>query len=151
MNKILNIIKIILIISIIYFKITFNNNFDYRSFFNNSFLILFIIYLILSIKDFIKRESILNNKKYLILEIIVLLITNLVFIRCLYDKNFIYNDKKSFLEVTNYLKSIDSYDKVNLKYINIDYLNENIIYFNILYICLLIYRKNNIKSNKTKL
>ncbi len=150
MNKILNVIKIILICLFIYLKITFNNNFDYRSFFNNFFLIIFIIYLINSIKDFIKHESIINNKKYLILEIIALLITNLVFIRCLYDKNFIYNDKESFLEIINYFKSLNS-PNIDLKYINIFYLNENIIYFNILYICLLIYRKNNIKSNKTKL
>ena len=148
MNKFLNTIKIILIGIFIYFKIHFNNNFYYTSLFNNTFIILFIIYFILTFKDFIKKDNILNDRKYLILEIIILLIINFIFIRCLYDKSFIYNDKIKYYEFLNYLKSINSMDSVNVKNINIFYLDQNIIYFNILYICLLIYRKIN-KRNKT--
>ncbi|MBQ8892453.1 MAG: hypothetical protein IJ068_06305 [Bacilli bacterium] len=147
MNKFMHIIKIILIFLLVYFQIIFEYKFGYNiNFFKITFIILEIMYIILTIKDLIKKENILKDKKYLILQIIVLIITNLIYIRCLYDKSFIYNNKTYYLELVNYFKMHNSNENIYLKDINIYYLHQNFIYFNILFISLLIYHKVNLKE-----
>ena len=110
------------------------------------FLILFeIIYVFIAIKDYIKKENINKNLLYLILSIIVLVITNFIYIRLLYDKNFIYNDAISYGKIISYAKQNPYYYNKEI-FINVVYLEQNVIYLISLFIPLIIYRKINLKE-----
>ena len=147
MNKFLHMTKILLIFLLLYFQFIFEYNFGYNiNFFKITFIVLEIIYFIFNIKDLVKKENIIRNKKYLILQIIVLIVINLIYIRTLYDNNFIYNNKAIYTELINYFKTYNSNEYLHLKDINIYYLHENFVYFTTLFVSLLIYRKLNLKE-----
>lgn len=143
MNKIIKYFLTI-ILTLLIIKYTIINSITGINYF--IFLAVYLLYLILNIKDIIKNTKINENKKYTILQIIVLIIMNLVFIRTLYDPSFIYNSK--YLET---LKQIESGTYVeNTQYQTILYLLQNINYFIGLLLLLLIYRKINMEKQDSK-
>jgi len=110
------------------------------------FLSIFLLYIILSIKDIIKKNKIDNNKKYNILQIIMILIMILVFIRTLYDPSFLINSTK----YTSKLKDLGEEYLVEAQDQTILYLLQNIPYFIGLLILSLIYRKINMEKQESK-
>ena len=144
MNKILNIIKIFLILLLFYFNIIYINRMQLTSNLIPIFVIIEIIFLIITLKDYLKRNDINNNKQFLILSIITLLITNFIYIRCLYDKNFVYNDYQIYKDLKTSFNNLVDYNQAI--YINIIYLEQNVYYLLILFISLLMYRNINLKK-----
>ena len=144
MTKVLNIIKILLLIILIILNIIFWSKSDYNEFGPFMFFVFGIIYILLYLKDIIKKNNIISNRNYNILSIIVLLIISLIFIRALTDNHFLFNN-------TAYQKEIDNYQKTQYGYIGgyddfeiFDYMNQNMKYFILMIILLLTYRKVNI-------
>lgn len=132
------------IVTLLIIKYTIRNSITGINYF--IFLGIYFLYLILNIKDIIKKNKIDENKKYNILQIIVLGIMTLVFIRTLYDPSFIYNSR--YIEQ---LKEIESGIYVeDTQYQTILYLLQNINYFIGLLILLLIYRKINMEQQDSK-
>ena len=145
MTKILNIIKIILLIILIILNIFFWNRFNYTEFGPFMFFVFGIIYILLYLKDIIKKNNIILNKRYNYLSIIVILIISLIFIRALFDNHFFYNNISYQQEIENYQKTQygftggydDSFELFN-------YMNQNMKYFILMIILLLTYRKINL-------
>lgn len=147
MNKILEIIKNILLILLTLLIIKYITIFnDYVTLGYILFFALFILTLIITIKDYIKKEKIQKNKTYLIIQIITYSIISFIFIRALYDKSFIYNSKEY---VEEYLKNNPT-EIDFLKQYNVLYLYQNMIYFIILLSLKLIYRKINMEKHESK-
>ena len=147
MNKILEIIKntlhILLTILIIKY-ITMYNNYTTLGFI--IFLALFSLTIILTIKDYIKKNKIQKDKTYQIITIIIFLIISFIFLRTIYDKSFIYNSKEYVEEfLKNNPNEIDT-----LKQYNILYLYQNMFYFIVLLLLSLVYRKINMEKQETK-
>ena len=144
MTKILNIIKIILLIILIILNIFFWNRFNYTEFGPFMFFVFGIIYILLYLKDIIKKNNIILNKKYNILSIIVILIISLIFIRALTDNHFLFNNISYQQEIENYQKVqygfTGGYDDSEL----FNYMNQNMKYFILMIILLLTYRKINL-------
>ena len=147
MNKILEIIKniILILLTLLIIKYTMIYS-DYIALGYILFFALFILTLIITIKDYIKKEKIQKNKTYLIIQIITYSIISFIFIRALYDKSFIYNSKQ---HVEEYLKIYPTEIDL-LKQYNALYLYQNMIYFIILLTLSLIYRKINIEKTNSK-
>jgi amino acid transporter len=147
MHKTLEIIKNILltILTLLIIKyITIFHNFV--TFGYILFLTLFSLALILTIKDYIKKNKIQKDKTYLIIQIISFSIISFIFIRTLYDKSFLYNSKQYVNEfLLNHPNEIDT-----LKQYNVLYLYQNMMYFIILLSLTLIYRKINIEKKESK-
>ena len=147
MHKTLEIIKNILltILTLLIIKyITIFHNFV--TFGYILFLTLFSLTLILTIKDYIKKNKIQKDKTYLIIQIISFSIISFIFIRTLYDKSFLYNSKQYVNEfLLNHPNEIDT-----LKQYNVLYLYQNMMYFIILLSLTLIYRKINIEKKESK-
>lgn len=110
------------------------------------FLALFSLSLIITIKDYIKKNKIQKDKTYLLISIITLSIISFIFIRTLYDKSFIYNSKQY---VEEYLKNHPTEIDI-LKQYNALYLYQNMIYFIILLLLTLIYRRINMRKQESK-
>lgn len=147
MHKTLEIIKNILLtlltILILKYIIIFNN---FVTLGYILFLTLFSIILIITIKDYMKKNKVQKDKTYLIIQIISFSIISLILIRTLYDKSFIYNSKQykeQFL--INHPNEIDT-----LKQYNVLYLYQNMIYFITLLSLTLIYRKINMNKQESK-
>lgn len=131
MNKILFWFKNILICLLVLLITLYIMEFEFGDNLFLLYLVLVSIYTITSIKDIVYKN---DDKPYTILSIITLLIMNFIFIRTLFDPGFIYS------------QNILSYD---MKIYNILYFSQNTMYFIILITLLLIYRKLNIKNNKS--
>lgn len=110
------------------------------------FLSIYLLYIILNIKDIIKKNTINENKKYNILQIISLSIMIFVFIRTLYDPSFLINSSKykSILKELGEGYFEEAQDQTIL------YLLQNIPYFIGLLILSLIYRKINMEHKESK-
>ena len=142
MSKIRNILTLILTLLII--KCTKQNSIIGLNYL--IFLGIYLLYLTLNIKDIIKKNKININKKYNILQIIVIIIMTIIYIRTLYDTSFIYNSR--YIEQ---LKTIENGIYVeNTQYEIILYIQQNINYLIILIILLLIYRKINMEHQESK-
>ena len=129
MNKFLNIIKIILFIITLILNYLVWTKTRLVSWSHIFYLLLLIILFITTIKDFLKRNTINQNKTYQIISILVFLITIVILYRISYDKTMFYN------------KYIDYYREFAM-----EDLKQNLIYFNTMFIVLLIYRKLNNKK-----
>ena len=144
MNKALNIIKIILLIILVILNIIVWNKMDYMETGPFMFMFLGVIYILLYLKDIIKKNNVLSNKNYNILSIIILLIMNLIFIRVLTDNHFIFNNIAYQKEIDNYTTAqygfAGEYDYFDEMF---NYLNQNMKYFILMIILLLTYRKIN--------
>lgn len=123
---------------------TIKNNITGQSYF--VFLSMYLLYIVLNIKDIIKKNKIDKDKKYNIIQIVMLLIMILIFLRTLYDPSFIYNSSKyiGILKELNQGYLEESRDQTIL------YLLQNIPYFIGLLILLLIYRKINMEHQESK-
>ena len=110
------------------------------------FISLFTLTLILTLKDYIRKNKIQKDKKYIIISIIYLSIIIFTLIRTLYDKSFIYNSKQY---VEEYLKSNPTEIDI-LKQYNALYFLQNIPYFIGLLLLSLTYRKINMEQQKSK-
>ena len=147
MHKTLEIIKNILLtlltILILKYIIIFNN---FVTLGYILFLTLFSIILIITIKDYMKKNKVQKDKTYLIIQIISFSIISLILIRTLYDKSFIYNSKQYKEQFfINHPNEIDT-----LKQYNVLYLYQNMIYFITLLSLILIYRKINMNKQQSK-
>ena len=103
MNKIIEIIKnaLMILLTILLIKYTIL----YNQFITLGYIIfisLFTLTLVLTLKDYIRKNKIQKDKKYIIISIIYLSIITFILIRTLYDKSFIYNSKQY---VEEYLKN----------------------------------------------
>lgn len=110
------------------------------------FLSIYLLYIILNIKDIIKKNKIKDNKKYNLLQIISLLIMIFIFLRTLYDPSFLINSSK----YANKLKELGEGYLEEAKDQTILYLLQNIPYFIGLLILSLIYRKINMEKQESK-
>lgn len=110
------------------------------------FLSIYLLYIILNIKDIIKKNKINQNKKYNILQIIMLLIMIFIFVRTLYDPSFLINSR----EYTGKLKELGEGYLDEAQDQTILYLLQNMPYFIGLLILLLIYRKINMEHQESK-
>lgn len=136
MNKFLQILKIsiIIILTFLIINYIFIYGIDGNSIL--TFLIAYFSYLVLMVVDIVKKNSIIKNNMYNILNIIVFSIISLIFIRTLYDKSLLYNS----IEFLNNISDVSLY--------NISFVNQNIIYFIIMLICLFVYRQINVDKIK---
>ena len=123
---------------------TIKNDITGQSYF--IFLSIYLIYIILNIKDIIKKNTINENKKYNLLQIISLLIMIFIFLRTLYDPSFLINSSK----YANKLKELGEGYLEEAKDQTILYLIQNIPYFIGLIILSLIYRKINMEHQESK-
>lgn len=123
---------------------TIKNDITGQSYF--IFLSIYLLYIILNIKDIIKKNKINENKKYNLLQIISLSIMIFVFIRTLYDPSFLINSSK----YANKLKELGEGYLEEAQYQTILYLLQNIPYFIGLLILSLIYRKINMEKQESK-
>lgn len=140
MNKTLLIIKNILLFLLVALTVKYTIVFNVIGFENTIFLVLLFIFLWLDIVDTYKKRDISLNKTYNIISIVMLLIMIFVFIRALYDQNFLYNaNKYKDLLVKNSIISLD-----DVIYYNISYLFQNLRSFILMLTLILIYRKINI-------
>ena len=123
---------------------TIKNDITGQSYF--IFLSIYLLYIILNIKDIIKKNKINENKKYNLLQIISLSIMIFVFIRTLYDPSFLINSSKykSILKELGEGYFEEAQDQTIL------YLLQNIPYFIGLLILSLIYRKINMEKQESK-
>jgi len=149
MNKIENVIRLIMLIvvttlNIIYIKDNYLINYAHIL-----YLFLLLIIIILSIKDLIKKNLINKSHTYNIVCILVYLIISFILIRAMYDSHIICNDTKlinEYLRINNLI-----YNRSNTgAFLEIRgfYLQQNFIYFNIMLILLLVFRKINLKNKK---
>ena len=132
MNKILEIIKNILMILVAYLIIKYLTIYDAYSNLLIIYLALQLLFIIINVRDYFIKEKIVHDKNYNILSIITLLIIAIVFIRCLFDKSFLFNNDNNLYYNTNIL--------------NMEYLYQNMIYFILMLSLLIIYHKKNISS-----
>lgn len=123
---------------------TIKNDITGQSYF--IFLSIYLLYIILNIKDIIKKNKINENKKYNQLQIISLLIMIFIFLRTLYDPSFLINSSK----YTSKLKELGEDFLEEAQNQTILYLLQNIPYFIGLLILSLIYRKINMEHQESK-
>ena len=147
MNKITEIIKntLMILLTILLIKYTILYN-QFITLGYMIFISLFTLTLILTLKDYIRKNKIQKDKKYIIISIIYLSIITFILIRTLYDKSFIYNSKQY---VEEYLKSNPTEINI-LKQYNALYFLQNIPYFIGLLLLSLTYRKINMEHQKSK-
>ena len=133
-----------LLLTLLVILYTIKNSITGQSYF--VFLSIYVLYILLNIKDIIKKNAINQNKKYNMLQIIVLLIMIVIFARTLYDPTFIVNSQKNLVQLKKI--GIEYLDEV--QYQPIFYLSQNMIYFIGLILLLLIYRKINMEKQESK-
>ena len=133
-----------LLLTLLVILYTIKNSITGQSYF--VFLSIYVIYILLNIKDINTKNAINQNKKYNMLQIIVLLIMILIFVRTLYDPTFIVNSQKNLVQLKKI--GIEYLDEV--QYQPIFYLSQNMIYFIGLILLLLIYRKINMEKQESK-
>lgn len=150
MNKLLNYLKIALLLTLTIFITIFmfksfraaiKLDFYTVSYHLISICILFIAYLALNIYDFFKKKSYLYNTKHNIISIVCITIILLLFIRVLYDPTFLAN-----------VPNFNSYysDKIDYYYyfeLNIAYIESNTLYIDIILGLLIVYRFINYKKS----
>lgn len=130
MNKILLILKNILLIILIFFHIQFIFIYGMISIKFIIYLILMVLLVLLSIQDIIRKNILNDNKTYLLLFIFVEFILLLIFYRTLYDPSFLYNNQY-------YLNIIQ--DGEDVKNINLLYLYKHTSIFILFLLLMIIY------------
>lgn len=119
--------------------------------FNHVFyLILIGIFLIVTIKDLIKKDSINKNKVFNLLSIVVFVMISFILLRAMYDTRFVFNDSKFISELNNYGKELYGV-KANYEdnMITEFFVAQNINYFIGMFMLLFCYRFIN-KDKKLK-
>lgn len=138
MSKLLLGVKNVILFIVLGFNILFLIKCGIESYKQILYLFLFIVIIFTSIKDFIKKDQIIYNKKYNLLSIFALSIMLIIFTRCFYDPMFIRD--KDFISIV--FSGADNEWKYSALYVS-----QNYIYFIIMIASLIVYRFIN-KSNK---
>ena len=144
MNKVLLIIKNILLLILTAFVVKYTIIFGVYGITYISYLVLLGLLILFSITDIIKKRDIALNKTYNIISIVMLLIMIFVFARTLFDQNFLFNSSKYIIEE----EASDIYDGLHM-YIAL-YLYQNLRYFIVMMLAILLYRKLNMKKEEHK-
>lgn len=144
MNKILNILRMILFVILfilniycVCFKV------GLISLEHAVYLFLLFIIMFLIIKDIIKKRLYNNDKTYQIISILIFLIMIIILFRAMFDSNFFFNNIDLISEYEKYSDISGSYAQNFSMYAKL-YLKQNMIYFNGMFILLIIYRKINL-------
>lgn len=151
MNKLLYIIKWVMLFILIFINYWgLKNNFYMLGFNHVVYLILIVIFLVVSIKDLIKKDSINKNKVFNILSIVVFVIISFILLRAMYDQRFIFSDSKFISDLNKYGKELYGI-KANYEdnMITEFFVAQNINYFIGMFILLFSYRFIN-KDKKQK-
>lgn len=146
MNRILNILKILLFMLLIALNCIYIRGFGLLSYIYLFYLLLLLTFGLLMFKDLIKKDKINDNKVYNIILVFLELTMIFIFVRAIFDQRFLYN--------SNYYTSlIMGYNNIfidNVKLINIFYIIQSSWYLNIMLLLILIYRKINIEKRESK-
>lgn len=104
------------------------------------YIIIFVILILLNLKDIIRKDILNENKIYNILFIFIELIMIFIFMRALYDTNFMYTNNyyREIIEDISLKNNVTYIEQI--KQINMLYLYQNTLYFIAMLILLLIYR-----------
>lgn len=107
------------------------------------YIVIFTILVLLNLKDIVRKNYLNENKIYNLIFIFIELIMIFIFVRALYDSNFIYTNSyyKDIIEKISLQSNI--YHIEEIKQINMLYLYQNTIYFIFMLFLLLIYRNFN--------
>ena len=144
MTKLLSIIKSILLFLVLLFTIKYISIYSFEGPSCFIYVALLFIFIILNIKDYIKKNKIQYDNKYNLISIISLLMMLFILLRTLYDTNFIYNSSNVKL-----LTGIENIEE-SLKYYNILYFYQNLWWFILLFGLLFLYRKINMDKYESK-
>lgn len=142
MNKLLNIFKYLFIVVIMILNfLLYRKGISLTWYGHLLYLILIGIFLILTIKDSIKKDSISSNKLYNILTILVFLIMGVILFKVLYDPHFAYNDSLFMKEYSEYNVELygEAYYPMDRELIFL-FIRQNINYFLVMLSLLLVYR-----------
>lgn len=113
------------------------------------YLILVTIILIVTIKDWIKKDTISTNKIFNILSIAVFLIMIFILLRAMYDTRFIYNNSEFVKDLNIYGKNLYGFKANYEDFMTIDFfVAQNINYFIMMLMLVLGYRFINKDKNK---
>lgn len=151
MNKLLYIIKWMMLFILIFINYWgLKNNFYMLGFNHVVYLFLIVIFLVVSIKDLIKKDSINKNKVFNILSIAIFLIISFILLRAMYDTRFVFNDSKFISDLNKYGKELYGI-KANYEdnMITEFFVAQNINYFICMFTLLFSYRFIN-KDKKQK-
>lgn len=151
MNKLLYIIKWMMLFILIFINYWgLKNNFYMLGFNHVVYLFLIVIFLVVSIKDLIKKDSININKVFNILSIAIFLIISFILFRAMYDTRFVFNDSKFISDLNKYGKELYGI-KANYEdnMITEFFVAQNITYFICMFTLLFSYRFIN-KDKKQK-
>ena len=129
MNKILFWIKNILSILVLTLIVTYSFKFIFD---NIIFIFLYAVFIIVTLKDLIKKDKINNDKLYNIISILVLFIISFVYLRVFFDSGFIHNS-------SYYMNIMNDY-RGEIMYMATTYVNQNMLWFDISLVLLLLYR-----------
>lgn len=145
MNRILNIVKLFLGFILVVLNVIYIHTFGLCNQ-HIIYLVFYVIFFMLLIKDFIKNNKIITDNIYNLLCLFVELLMIFIVCRALFDPSFLYNSSyyDTLLEMGK-VKHLDS-----IKDVNINYMNQNCLYFALLLILLLIYRKINVQKMDSK-
>ena len=134
MNRWLNIVRILLLLLVCFLNVY--SYFNMVSWSHLLYLVLLVLVIVLTIKDFIKKNPINNNRAYIIICILSFLIISYILCRFKFDTSLFFNKYTGNSYGSNF---------VEFKML---YLKQNMIYFNAMLILLLVYRKINLQTNK---
>lgn len=150
MNKLLNIIKVLLLFVLIFVNFWgLKNEFQMLGYNHVFYLILVTIILIVTIKDWIKKDTISTNKIFNILSIAVFLIMIFILLRAMYDTRFIYNNSEFVKDLNIYGKNLYGFKANYEDFMTIDFfVAQNINYFIMMLMLVLGYRFINKDKNK---
>ena len=144
MNKILFWIKNILSILSLTLIVIYSFTFIFK---NIIFIFLYVIYLIATLKDIIKKDKINNDKLYNIISILVLFIISFVFLRVFIDPGFIHNSNY-YMDMVKTIDGTFTTYQDQVKNMAIMFIDQNMLWFNISLALLLLYRFINKEKKK---
>ena len=144
MNKILFWIKNILSILVLVLIVLYSFNFIFKDII---FILLYIIYLIVTLKSVMRKDKINDDKLYNIISILVLFIISFIFLRVFIDPGFIHNSNYHMELIKAIDESYYTYQD-QVKSLAIMFIDQNMLWFTISLILLLLYRFINIEKKK---
>ncbi len=150
MNKILNILKLVLCLILLVLNTIYIHIFGLCQQYI-IYLLFYIVILLLMIKDFLKHNKINFDNVYNLLCIFVELLIIFISCRAIFDPSFLYNS--SYYDILLEMNPGNPLNNINLdiiKNININYMNQNCLYFGVLLLLILIYRKINMEKKESK-
>lgn len=151
MNKILNIIKILLFILLVILNSIYLSTFGPSASIYIFYLLLLLIFGLLMFKDLIQKNKINNDRMFNLIFIFLELIMIFIFIRALFDQHFIYNSDY----YVNLIKKYNNDEFMimapsDIESINIFYIVQSSGYLCLMLLLILTYRKINLEKKESK-